>query len=78
MQKQSHIGLHVKYPLLLIDFNQNLIALSNFSKLPAVLRHTHTIHSTVYQLTCQWTYQISHLIRYTVFAEKVPKNHPAS
>jgi hypothetical protein len=80
MQKQSHVGLHVKYPLLLTDFNQNQIALSNFSKLPlpTVLRYTHTIHSLIYQFTCQWTYQTSHLIRYNVFAEKVPKNHPAS
>lgn len=47
MQKQSYVGLPVKYPLLLTDFNQNLIALTNFSKLPlpTILRHTHTIHS---------------------------------
>jgi len=80
MQKQSHVGLHVKYQLLFMDFNQNLITLSNFSKLPhpAVLRHTHTIHSVIYQFICQWTYQISHLIRYIAFAEKVLKNHPTS
>jgi len=80
MQKQSHVGLHVVYLLLLTDFNQNLITLSNFSKLPlpTVLRHTHSIHSVIYQFTGQRTYQISHLIRYTVFAAKVAQNHPAS
>jgi len=79
MQKQSRVGVAVKYPLLLTDFNQNLVTLTNFSKLPLpkVLRYTHTIHS-VYQFTWQWTYQIPHLIRYPVSAEKFPKNHPAS
>jgi hypothetical protein len=80
MQNKSHVGIQVKYLLLLMDFNKNLNAFTNFSKssLLSVVRHAHTIYSVIYQWTCQWTYHISHFIWYTVLLKKSPQNQPAS